>query len=357
MLIAKKGNSLINANAAKKSSKYVCAVCLESVVLKRGTVNVAHFAHKIDSNCGGGEPETAKHLMGKQFLLCSLSKTYSSIQLEVYLKKIKQKPDLLANKLAFEYQCSPITNQRLKERVMGYQRLKIESIWILGMQYYQMRLKSNSVRRFMRYHKNIGFFLLFLNSETQKLILKYNIYQSDFRFFNLERQFTNWMELTSFINNNKILTQRSNSLKAAVLNIEKRIINSDKAILKIQELCYQRKKTITGCPVFCHYPRVLAPIIDDWLGITIKIIFQLEINESIAVNVIKSLIIKKNYLFIKNSMRFYDNSILLFLKNLQQHKIISIKKDQIIRIRPIIWYHDTYYKLKMIRKESVNENY
>ncbi len=77
-----------------------------------------------------------KHLLGKQQIYEWAAQRGWQSQLEPYLKKIAQRPDILVQihgqPLALEFQCSPLSVQRLQERNDGYHSQVIGVYWLLG---------------------------------------------------------------------------------------------------------------------------------------------------------------------------------------------------------------------------------
>ena len=54
----------ITANIAERGEEFFCPSCKGVMILRRGKINIAHFAHKnLTPNC---KPETVLHLMGKE---------------------------------------------------------------------------------------------------------------------------------------------------------------------------------------------------------------------------------------------------------------------------------------------------
>lgn len=152
MLIAQSRAGLVNAQFAQPGEEYLCPACRHPVQYRRGKVKIAHFAHLPGANCTVSEGETTEHLAGKQQLLEWLSALGEVPQLEVYLPAINQRPDLLLkrSRIAVEFQCSPLTEQRLRERNTGYRQLGIRPIWILGRPY-RHRLSKAKVAQFTQY--------------------------------------------------------------------------------------------------------------------------------------------------------------------------------------------------------------
>ncbi|WP_226037647.1 competence protein CoiA [Aquibacillus saliphilus] len=121
----------------KIHSKFFCPTCKEHVLIKAGEKVTPHFAHHPKSECPakkGGEGEY--HERGKLNLYYWLLRQGISAQLEVFIGKIQQRPDILVeinNKLiAIEFQCAKISANDVRKRSTGYKNINITPIWILG---------------------------------------------------------------------------------------------------------------------------------------------------------------------------------------------------------------------------------
>ncbi|MEN1967222.1 competence protein CoiA family protein [Lentibacillus sp. N15] len=173
--------------ALKTRRQFYCPVCQERVVVKAGTKMVAHFAHLKKENCPSSEGgEGAYHAKGKLMLFEWLQRLRLDVQLEAYLPEIKQRPDLLITidhkQIAVEYQCARISAKEIRKRNIGYQRLGIQPIWIIG---------ANHFRRLSRHHIKLDHFqcqflhqftpqspltCYFFSPDTQTLIRFHDIY-------------------------------------------------------------------------------------------------------------------------------------------------------------------------------------
>ncbi|MGE8205227.1 competence protein CoiA [Heyndrickxia sp. NPDC080065] len=134
-------NELLNY----KRYSFYCPQCREKVILKTGIYKIPHFAHQPLSNCvSSSEPESEIHLQGKIDLYSWLSKRGMDIEMEKYLPRIKQRPDLLVKRngrvYAFEFQCSSIPVKEMISRSSGYASCDIIPIWILGGEPYQKKI-------------------------------------------------------------------------------------------------------------------------------------------------------------------------------------------------------------------------
>jgi competence protein CoiA len=54
------------AENADRGSAYTCPKCERSVVLERGRIKIAHFAHKPPTDCTWAKGETLAHLEAKK---------------------------------------------------------------------------------------------------------------------------------------------------------------------------------------------------------------------------------------------------------------------------------------------------
>lgn len=121
----------------RKQEVFLCPVCQKSVQLKLGEKRRFHFAHHRSEKCLIElENESAYHLDGKIKLYQWLKAQGISVQLEVYLPDIMQRPDLLLTykekMIAIEYQCSTISTSLFRKRTQSYKEANIHVVWVLG---------------------------------------------------------------------------------------------------------------------------------------------------------------------------------------------------------------------------------
>ncbi len=147
----------------RQGKYFFCPACGQEVTLKLGTKYAWHFAHKRNLTCSVEmEGETKYHIDGKKLLYEWLSKQKISVELEPYLKEIKQRPDLLINttqkKFAIELQCATISPELFIKRTQTYQKNNYIPIWILG---------GNQVKRtYQNIYRLSSFHWLFANSHS-----------------------------------------------------------------------------------------------------------------------------------------------------------------------------------------------
>lgn len=121
----------------RETTQFYCPQCKEPLQFKIGSVKIPHFSHHSNSICEThfSERESEKHLLGKEHFFEMFQSLSLCVELEPYLPQLAQRPDLLVVKsdrkrYAIEYQCSPISTERLKERNNGYASEDIHPIWI-----------------------------------------------------------------------------------------------------------------------------------------------------------------------------------------------------------------------------------
>lgn len=115
----------------RKVQQFFCPACGEKLQLKIGTKNIPHFAHLKHSKCRAqfSERETATHLQGKAQLFQWL-KRFGTPQLEAYMPAIQQRPDILIDHTAIEFQYSRLSRERFDERNEGYEQMNVSPCWI-----------------------------------------------------------------------------------------------------------------------------------------------------------------------------------------------------------------------------------
>lgn len=119
----------------RRNSQFHCPCCHAPVILKVGTTKIPHFAHLQQSSCTHvGEPESLLHLLGKSRLHSFFRSHNLPVGLEQYLPEIKQRPDLLVENKALEFQCSAMTAEQVVTRSEGYRSIQLEPMWIRGTQ-------------------------------------------------------------------------------------------------------------------------------------------------------------------------------------------------------------------------------
>lgn len=163
MLIAKNGQGkLVLAWQALRNGNYFCPDCNEKVILRSGLHKTPYFAHRRLSTCLNDVGESNLHLLSKRQMWQWVNQQGWQPSLEVYLPTIKQRPDLLLHcfhqQIAMEFQCSPLSCERLIERNNGYRRLGLGYVWYLGPGYRRQLGKAKRAQFVQEYQGNPALF-------------------------------------------------------------------------------------------------------------------------------------------------------------------------------------------------------
>lgn len=179
-------NQLKNASLEKKNSanRYFCPSCKEEVFLKQGIKNVPHFSHYKNSDCQSfSEGETEEHIKGKYFLYHFLKPHVESIEMEPYIKTLKQRPDLLITKnkqkIAIEFQCSSISVKDVLKRSKGYKKASILVLWIIGSPLSLNTRLTQLHRAMMNQYVLTTPNLLYLDMVNKQLIIHHDFHYLD----------------------------------------------------------------------------------------------------------------------------------------------------------------------------------
>jgi len=117
MRFAELNNKRILANPLEKNA--ICPLCKTNVIAKCGEIKIWHWAHKNNCECDSfGEPETEWHLNWKN----CFPKECQEIIIE------NHRADVKINNIVIEFQNSPISPEKIKEREDFYEKLK----WVLN---------------------------------------------------------------------------------------------------------------------------------------------------------------------------------------------------------------------------------
>lgn len=115
----------------------MCPECKSPMMLKAGTIKIAHFAHKANSNCEYGQGETRQHLEGKRMIAAWLRKTMPKSKVELEYPIANRRADIaqiFPNGwiMVHEIQLASITVEKLWERTRDYMEAGCDSFWYFG---------------------------------------------------------------------------------------------------------------------------------------------------------------------------------------------------------------------------------
>lgn len=144
---------LVTPQQAPANERLTCPHCGQAVRLVRGQRR-SYFRHLMPPTPRAGE--SSVHLAGKDQLFLKFKRTDRQIETEVNLPEFKRRIDVLVHtkeqRLALEYQCSPISAWQLAQRTQAYQQAKLQVRWIFGPRYthpsrYQQQLMTQWISK------------------------------------------------------------------------------------------------------------------------------------------------------------------------------------------------------------------
>ena len=117
------------ADNAKNGADYLCPICGGSVIIRQGSINVAHFAHRSNECTDNWHYDMSEWHY-------SMQKRFSEEQREVVVKYMKKihRADILHSNCIIEFQYSPISIEELKERNNFYNEAGYSVAWIFDVQ-------------------------------------------------------------------------------------------------------------------------------------------------------------------------------------------------------------------------------
>jgi len=262
MFVANKNNQSVLAVDARRNSKYTCPGCGEAVILRHGQMRLSHFAHHAGSNCEVfSEGETKAHLEGKTQIFDWCRKNHLAVKLEAYLPELQQRPDILVNWnhhwTAIEFQCSPISLEKLSARTRGYYEHGYKVWWILGPTYLARKLTLEKISKFAYFQKSLNLFLSFYNPQTEQFIVKHHLTQdlfgkikwADHAFSPSKTTFNELFHQTQ-----RWTCENHYNANREAFELQRRLLGryTDPRLAKAQRYCYMHHLNLAGCPWFVH---------------------------------------------------------------------------------------------------------
>lgn len=343
LLVGLCNQKFVLASAKLKKCSCYCPACGEKLVLRSGSIKICHFAHIKGSDCCSSEGETTEHLQGKKQLLDWAVKNHIHAELEVYLPEIHQRPDVLltrnnGQRIALEFQCSPLSVKRLRERNEGYQSMNIKVWWILGSPYIKRKLTRQKIAQFLQIRNNKPV-LLFWSTKQQKLISK--IY-----------------EIEPLQHPSK---EYKYSLTKQIQLIQKKIRMKDVSIVDLQKFCYLNHRNLAGVPFAAHNLRLVFDLlIPNELHWRVDILMKLNlmpINYAWNKNRwMEQLIDYGNWLdfpcictAIISRWRF--EFVSAFMEDLAKYGIIKISDTRVMYINKAKWFENSDQKINLVKQK------
>ena len=181
MFIARRSDgSTVNAltDSIDKTENVYCPGCSGSLRFRSSKRVRPHFAHKERYNCHYLEENEGPEHLGFKALLFDWGRHHSQMDMEVPFPQIGQVADLLMeDRLALEVQCSPLSKERLRERTLGYRKLGIAVVWLLGKRLFLGTRLSDLQRQLLRFSLYAGFYCWELDLAAQVLRLRYLLHE------------------------------------------------------------------------------------------------------------------------------------------------------------------------------------
>lgn len=246
------------------SKTYYCPGCQEAVFLKKGTHKMAHFSHYPGSNCQQfSEGETLEHVQGKLWLHQLFSRSFAKVELEPYLPELQQRPDLLLpdQRLAIEFQCSPIPIDLVAERTAGYQKHHYRVIWIAGSPVMASKSLTALQKSLLFSHQASSPKLLYLNIQANYAGLATprmrQLFTTQIATDTLEI-FADWLQLSVSTEQQSELEKRQ--IKYWHQQLEREAFYRNQSLLLFLQLLYEDRESLISIP-----RELYQPLASDWM--------------------------------------------------------------------------------------------
>ena len=118
----------IDAYEANKQDAYICPICGKHVILKRGEINAAHFAHMSDMCEDNWNYDMSEwHRRMQSFF------PKESQEVIVTYKGRKHRADILIGDVVLEFQFSPITAAEFEDRNKFFKKAGYRLAWVFNL--------------------------------------------------------------------------------------------------------------------------------------------------------------------------------------------------------------------------------
>jgi hypothetical protein len=123
-----KDGNRINAYEAEKNERYTCPICHHRVILKRGSVNIDHFAHESDLCKDNWNYDMSEwHIRMQEYF------PKESREVVVRHKGKEHRADVLIGDIVIEFQYSPITAAEFDDRNEFFQNAGYRLAWVFNL--------------------------------------------------------------------------------------------------------------------------------------------------------------------------------------------------------------------------------
>lgn len=137
MLVAHLAGHRVEAASAERGQAFVCPKCSGLVILKRGRIVTAHFAHKPPVVCSWGSGESGAHLEAKRAICDALRARGLTADVEMIVPSLAgdRRADVLVigpggQRVAIEVQRTPLSFDAIEARTRAYMAAGIAVIWV-----------------------------------------------------------------------------------------------------------------------------------------------------------------------------------------------------------------------------------
>lgn len=261
----------------RERTTFYCPQCKEIVILKVGDIVIPHFSHRQDTLCSASfsEGESLEHLQGKEQLYQLFQRLNKNSQLEPYVEKLAQRPDLLVKvdsiKYPIEFQCSSIPVSQVLARTKGYESIGMKPLWLLRTPKKQQTLPPDvctfSLTRFEES-------FIIHNPSTGSRLLTYNPQYEQFHYF------TSLLHVAGkrYIGLHRVLSRNKQTFPFAIPKqpIEKEVVSYLNLYLALREkflrtaILKNRRGINDPFLRMCYELKIIPVNLPNWIGIPVE---------------------------------------------------------------------------------------
>lgn len=330
----------------KLQNTLFCPYCKQAVFLKMGKETIAHFAHYASNNDQHNHiNESDIHYSQKIGIYDQLKVKQIEGQLEYEIESRLRRADIfvgrqpgVTHELTIELQYSPISSEAVFKREEDYQKVGVRVLWLLGYQSnYQQIFKAkdskvkashlNTVRPFLKYQYDLGFYLPFWQEEFERvLLLSIDLYGRPVKQTRLSigRYIDHFnqnfeAETGDFLAN--LILQKDTPVKSLppkniTNSITKILVNPTKSQQNILSFLYQNQMYLQDFPhgIFAYQNRSIFARVADWQIVIVYLVVKANYDDKSDQEVLNDLFHQlTNLQFLVNHPLFTKEIILSWL--------------------------------------------
>lgn len=342
MFIAQdKQGTYVQANVAGTTGEFYCPGCLAPVYLRQGEIKQPHFAHRAGAQCHTfSDNETPQHLAGK-LQLAAYCQKFGQVTLEAVIPAINQRPDILITRahqrIAIEYQCSPISQQRLDERNAGYRQQHITVIWILGATYYQAKMAQRTIVKFLANQR-----LCFYLPDTQKFYHRAHFEKPDFGRVNYSEIVST--QLLTTVPKHK---QRSLNVVQQIYKLQQ-LIAQKRVDQRLITYLYLQQRLLLQAPLWIHLGQTFGLTISNWQWRLQSVLVLEKIGVGHVLH--QQIMLAKLKPYVLGHPTFQQEQVMALLQEMVAQHFIVQRGAYFLVIELPVWYGSLRQKLGQVRK-------